>query len=119
MREVSDTRKFLYFAFRQLRRVPKEWHAHYKYELVNAARQRDYENSPVEDVASRPEYYKLNALKRGYHGVKWVLSRFDLDCPEIPEKFADPTTPLYTNEGDTYEGDLTKEARGGWRAYQI
>eukprot|EP01061_Rhynchopus_euleeides_P018295 TRINITY_DN30231_c0_g1_i3.p1 TRINITY_DN30231_c0_g1~~TRINITY_DN30231_c0_g1_i3.p1 ORF type:complete len:295 (+),score=57.04 TRINITY_DN30231_c0_g1_i3:143-1027(+) len=95
---INEGKRFLYFAFRQLRRIPEDWQPHYKYELINAVRQADFSNHPDRDVSSQREYYRLNAIKRGYHGVKWVLSRFDLDAPPIPEKFEDPNTPIYTNE---------------------
>eukprot|EP00754_Rhynchopus_humris_P036383 Rhum_TRINITY_DN18519_c0_g1::Rhum_TRINITY_DN18519_c0_g1_i1::g.167533::m.167533 len=95
---VSDAKQFCYFAFRALRHVPKDWRPHYRYELLNALRQRDFHNHTSKEISSRPEYYSLNAIKQGYHGVKWVLSRFDVECPPIPEAFADPDTPIYTNE---------------------
>ena len=95
---VSDAKQFCYFAFRALRHVPKDWRSHYRYELLNALRQRDFQNHTSKEISSRPEYYTLNAIKQGYHGVKWVLSRFDVECPPLPEAFADPDTPIYTNE---------------------
>eukprot|EP01063_Lacrimia_lanifica_P039912 TRINITY_DN88_c1_g2_i1.p1 TRINITY_DN88_c1_g2~~TRINITY_DN88_c1_g2_i1.p1 ORF type:complete len:313 (+),score=94.87 TRINITY_DN88_c1_g2_i1:152-1090(+) len=99
MREVSESKKFLYFAFRQLPRVPAEWRSHYRYELVNAVKQWDPAKHPNSMISSRPLYWQLKHIKRGYHGVKWVLSRFDLDCPPIPEMYRDEDAEIETNEG--------------------
>eukprot|EP01062_Namystynia_karyoxenos_P067006 TRINITY_DN60912_c0_g1_i1.p1 TRINITY_DN60912_c0_g1~~TRINITY_DN60912_c0_g1_i1.p1 ORF type:complete len:334 (+),score=69.09 TRINITY_DN60912_c0_g1_i1:76-1077(+) len=97
---VSDGKRFLFFAFRQLRRLPPEWQAHYRYELVNQVHQlRDLESCPDPLVASKPLFWTRNFLRRGYHGVRWALSRFDLDCPPIPEEFEGPEgNIIFTNE---------------------
>ncbi|KAJ9464054.1 hypothetical protein DIPPA_01014 [Diplonema papillatum] len=97
---VDEVRRFIFFAFRQLRRIPAEWQPHYRYELTNQLRQSDFDNHPSPEVTAMPLYWKLNYLKRGYHGVKWVLSRFDLDCPPIPGMFHDERSTIYTNEAN-------------------
>eukprot|EP00755_Sulcionema_specki_P018701 Sspe_Gene.67557::Locus_39855_Transcript_1_1_Confidence_1.000_Length_1017::g.67557::m.67557 len=107
---VSPGKKFLYFAFRQLRRLPKEWQPHYRYELINQVNNhRDPHNEVVPYLADKPEFWTLNYLRHGYHGVKWVLSRFGLDCPPLPQEFASVHNTIFTNE--TSQGIYVKRKR--------
>ena len=101
----TEARKFSKFAFQQLKRIPVDWQPHYRHLLLNGMYQSDFENSPDKGVSSRPLYWELNEIRKGYHGVKWVLSRFNLECHNIPEMFSDSENEIHTNEtvGNVYE----------------